>query len=320
MSSSSESLLQRPNRVGLGARAGRPVAAFTLVELVVVIAIMIVVLSMTVPAVTSLWGQRKLSEAENTIQGLLMTTRTLAIQSAGVDSGLFFYVDRDGAQRVRSIEQANPGNILWRDVFHITRDRGFSMPAPFRVVPRYVVDEEGADNRSIAFAAKELANERFLDPDSELNADIGQRHRNFFALVFSGDGQLRLRRNVLIQDPDSVDDDLPAGDLTGLRVGGGTDPVVERYWPQAGDAAPIDLLNLRRGVADLVSDQDGIAINFPSIDGLIVYDDAVFKQSGFGDSGPEQKRANLLRFGQPFYINRWTGAVTRGPVGEVASP
>ncbi|MFQ5462146.1 MAG: prepilin-type N-terminal cleavage/methylation domain-containing protein [Phycisphaerae bacterium] len=325
MSSPPESFLHPPDRVVGPTRAARPIRAFTLVELVVVIAIMVVVISMTVPAVTSLWGQRKLSEAENTIRGLLVTTRALALQTGGVDSGLFFFVDRNGTQRVRSIVQAKPGDIVWRDVFAISQDRGLSMPAPFRVVPRYVVDEERVDNQPFAFGADELANERFVDPDPSLNPEIGQRHRNFFAVVFSGDGQLRLRRNVLIQDHDTVDDNVPQGDITGLRVGGASDPMVDRFWSQDGDAGnngtePLDLLRLRRGAPDLVSDPEGIAINFPSVDGLIVYDDDVFTQSGFGDSSDEQKRDYLLRSGQPFYVNRWTGAVTRGPVGEVAPP
>ena len=29
------------------------------------------------------------------------------------------------------------------------------------------------------------------------------------------------------------------------------------------------------------------------------------------------KRDYLLKNAQPFYINRWTGAVIRGPIGEV---
>ena len=88
--------------------------AFTLVEMIVVVAIILVILGIALPALTTLWDERKVSEAQNTIQGLLMTTRAKALQAvSGVDSGIFFFIDAEGVQRIVSIERANPGDLVW---------------------------------------------------------------------------------------------------------------------------------------------------------------------------------------------------------------
>ena len=56
-----------------------------------------------------------------------------------------------------------------------------------------------------------------------------------------------------------------------------------------------------------------VAINFPSVDGLLVYDNSVFRSLDLA----EDKRDYLLESAQPFYVNRYTGAIIRGPRGEV---
>ncbi|MGB0715424.1 MAG: pilus assembly FimT family protein [Phycisphaerae bacterium] len=302
---------------------------FTLVELIVVISIIVILVGVTVPAVTTLWEERKTSEAENTIQGMLTLARSRAVRPDGLDSGLFFYVDQDGVQRVHSIEQAKPEDVVWQHVFKLTDDRDYSLPRPLRVVPRYVVNELDANNPDAdkpaeVFSADELANNDFVEPTTAVKPEIGQRHRNFFALVYSGDGYLRVSRNVLIQDEDTIEDGFRIGDFTGLRVGlSVSNAEVEDYWPKDGSSEiPLDpRANVSSGpdskIPDLVTDENGIAVNFPSVDGVLLYDDAAFQDAGFGDTADEQKREFLLRSAQPFYINRLTGTVLRGPVGEV---
>ena len=300
---------------GLGSSPWRS-AAFTLIEMIVVVAVILIILGLTLPAITSMWDQRKFSEAENTIQGLLMTSRARALQAGGVDSGLLFFVDDQGIQRIVSIEQAKPGDLAWQNVFHITPDRDFTLPVPMRAVPRYVVDSESGGEPWNGFNVQELANNDFNSPVTE---DVGQRHRNFFTIVYSSNGRLLYRRDVLIQD---VDEDRNAvGDVTSLHVGVDmSDPDVTQYWPQHGDARSLDPTGLSRTVPALVTDGDDVAINFPSVDGLLVYDDSLFNEAGAGASAGEQKRAYLLRIAQPFYVNRMTGAVIRGPAGENVAP
>jgi hypothetical protein len=55
-----------------------------------------------------------------------------------------------------------------------------------------------------------------------------------------------------------------------------------------------------------------VALNFPSVDGLLLYDDSVFNE--FTDE--EEKREFLLSTGAPLYVNRMTGSLIRGPAGE----
>ena len=300
---------------GRGYRPGAA-GAFSLVEIMVVVAIILVVLGMTLPAITRLWDDRKMAEALNVVQGLLVTTRARAMQPGAGESGLFFFVDEQGAQRIVSIEQADATDPTWANVFRITDVRDFVLPSPIRVVPRYAVTEEGQDNQPYAFSAEELANNDFTIPISD---NVAQRHRNFFTMVYSNRGELVVSRDVLIQD---VDEDTSGpgqgkGDVTGLFVGeNATNGDVLQYWPIDGDPENLDPSPPHRPVPWLIAQRggsdNGTAINFPSVDGLLVYDDSLFKEAGTND----EKRAFLLRSAQPFYVNRLTGIVIQGPVGE----
>ncbi|MHC5110315.1 MAG: pilus assembly FimT family protein [Planctomycetota bacterium] len=299
----------------------RRTGAFTLIEMIIVVGVMVVILGITIPAVTTIWEERKVAEAQNTIQGLLTVARARAVRPDTFDSGLFFYLDADGVQRIQPIVQARPDDVAWQHVFKVTGERDYALPKPIRAVPRYVVDKETSENAYQAFRAEELANEVFFDPPGSVNAEIGQRHRNFFALVYSGDGHLRVNRDVVIQDEDTFEDAVRAGDTTGLTVGVSvSNPLVSDYWPREG-AMPVPLDPRAgggaQGVPDLITDAEGNAINFPSVDGLLIYDDDGFQDAGFGDAAADIKRDYLLRSGIPFYINRLTGTVIRGPVGEV---
>ena len=290
---------------------------------------------------------RDIAQAENTIRGLLMTARANAMRASGVESGLLFYVDRNGTQRVVSIEQDEAGvlecirachqeagadvcrngcDAAWENVFRVTRERQLRLPKPMRAVPRYVVDtEQGAGADTEFFSAEELANNAFNPSDESIEADEAQRHRNYFTMVYSGNGRLLVRRDVLIRD-DGRDDDEDGdtfGDLTGMLVGydhSADEPNVRTYYSQDdNEPVPIDptpgvSANEARAVPFLVFDErDKVAINFPSVDGLLVYDDSLFNDV---DSDEDKKRDYLLSTAQPFYVSRLSGAVIRGPRGE----
>ncbi len=328
-------------RSPLGAAATlSPRLGFTLVEMVVVIAIVLMILGVALPAASALWNDRKVAAAEGTIQGLLMTTRARAMQADGAETGFLAFVDREGAQRLVSIAQVDPiarmdraalamlppaqVRVLrraYQNVFEITANRDDALPVPMRVVPRYVVEQPVGSSDPTTFDEAELANADFEVLPA--NGNQAQRHRNFFTMIFSTEGQLVVRRDVLIQDADLIERSQGGagrGDRTGLLVGPGPPAAVatttEYYEADTDDPMPIDPTNLQ--IPFLVRDDPGsdVAINFPAVDGLLVYDDSLFN----GLSTAAQKREYMRRAARPLYVNRWTGAIIRGPVGENTTP
>lgn len=292
--------------------------------MVIVVAVVLLILGIVLPAASTLWKQRRVSEAQNTISGTLMTARAKAMENDFGDSGLLFYLDDAGVQRIAAINQdakksANPDTReAWANVFNVLPERTYALPVPMRVVPRYAIEDATTNPNAMAyelFSEMELANNDFNAPPNPPVRDHAQRHRNFFTMIYSSDGQLRVRRDVLIRDVDADAEENPGGDVTGLGVGGaGTTPVpVAKYYDQANVAQAIDPEGVQT-IDSLVNDvgKPDVAINFPSVDGLLVYDESLFSNAGTA----EQKRQFLLDAAQPFYVHRLTGAVVRGPVGE----
>jgi len=311
--------------------SNRQLPGFTLVEMVIVTAVILVLLGILLPAASSLWSQRREADAENLMQGLLMTTRSRAMQAGGSQTGLFFFLDDSGTQRVVSIEQAldpdNPGSLVLLDVFRVSDDRDQAFPVPMRVVPRVILDEDSSATAPSTYSNVEIAR-KDVDFLNRGIADEGQRHRNFFTLIHSSDGRLVQRPTVLIQDADVNLDGR--GDRTGLRVGNGQDgtrkdPAVAKYYPRTGMAAninPVAPLRPPHTVDDLLafapSGSDPVAINFPSVDSVLICDDAVLSRlrTGIDESDGKAMRDFLARTAQPLYVSPLTGAVIRGPVGE----
>jgi hypothetical protein len=309
--------------------------------MIVVISIILIILGLVLPAANTLWQERKSAEAENTIQGLFMTARAKALEAGAVETGLFFFVDKEGVQRIVTIARLKPLTLqdasgqpcsnptpnpfAYDRVFRITEERDYVLPAPIRAVPRYVVEDHKAHPNDPwnAFSPDELCRQDFnASVANNSDQDQAQRHRNYFAVVFDTDGQLLVGRDVLIYDKD--EDGNNFGDRTHLSVGPGPCPDVAttvNYHARAGAAQPIDPTGADEAVPFLIEDDKSIAINFPSVDGLLVYDDSLFTAlPGQTPEELEAKRDFLLRTGQPFYISRWTGVVVRGPRGENVVP
>lgn len=291
--------------------------AFTLVEMIVVVAVVLIILSLALPAMNSLWEQRKTAETLNILQGLLMTAHARSLEAGAVETGFFAFVDANGVQHLAAIEQDADrlGDPAWENVFVLRDTPDHILPAPIRVVPRYVV--ENATTNPTAqpvdlFDEVELANNDVENPP----ADQAQRHRNFFTMIFSTEGQLLVARDVLIRDVDEIEDrgtnPVARGDRTGLRVGPGpseADATTTQYFDVKTDTAV--MFPGGATLPFLITDENDVALNFPSVDGLLVYDDSVFSSLT-----TEEVRGFLLEFAQPLYVNRLSGTLVRGPVGE----
>lgn len=300
---------------------------FTLVELLVVMSIMVIILAMLLPASARLLEDRKIAAAETTVQGMMATARASSLGASGIETGLFFYLTPDGIQHIRSIERDLVGagectpqpacREAWAKVFRVTPDHHYTLPPPVRVVPRYAIEPdepEPVGPSYLRFSDVELANNDFFAPPVE---DAAQRHRNYFTMVFSSDGELLVDREVIIRDDDLDQDPQGLGDLVGLPVGygmtnGTVTADVTEYWGRDNSKTEIDPTGNKTPILFPIIDIEHYALNFPSVDGLLVYDDALFNEL------PDiaDRRAFLIRTGRPFYIHRITGALVRGPLGE----
>jgi len=296
--------------------------SFTLVELLVVVAIIVLILGIVGPAVTSMWNQRLESQAQIVVAGALQSVQMQA-RTRG-ERGLLFYLDGD-AQKIAVIESAHevldghstttPQATLTQpnivaDCFRVMEGMIYRVPSPYRAMPRAVLDTNTLGNEGNTWNDIEVNHEDvFSSPASP--AAGNQRHRNFFTVVFGPDGRLRVGRDVLIYDPDNR---TGLGTQEGVHTyydGGGTDgPLPQTIAPDGGYVATqVDGLVATPGSSP-------IALNFPCVDGVLVYDESVFKELPRAGPGEQDRRDWAARNGQPYYINRMSGELVRGPVGE----
>lgn len=307
----------------------RPVnrRGFTLVEMTVVLGIIIVLLGVTVPSISSMWNERKISGAQITLESALMIARQEAMAPGRGESGLLFMLDQRGVQHAYPIEQRPAGSLLAENRFEITDGRVFSFPAPMRVMPRYAVEPPDDNNPHLTFEPLELASNSWPIPSIPAGEDWQehQRHRNYFTMVFSSSGRLIIDRDVLIYDPDVDLDGLR--DHTGIPVPNKIDPTDDAmdFYPLDREGDPgagqvsIDqgtacqMGGVCKGLPGLFVDNDRVALNFGSVDGLLLYDDSLLRDF----ETPLDKVTFIRSNGIPFYLAGLSGKVIRGPVGEV---
>ena len=287
------------------------------------VAIIAALLGLIVPSVNSMWRESKNAETEQMLTGALAATRAQAYHNK--QRGLFFMLDGD-VQKIYPIEAEPPDPTIYTDPavthedtepafavtdgmaanrFKISDGKVITLSKPFRVVPRAVVDVNTTGATADTWEADEINRQDYA---ANLASNELQRHRNFFTMVFSTDGQLLVGLDVLIHDPDSFLDESKEdekGDRTALEVGDPNQWYTRTGLAQIGPVASSKLPHM------LVDEAD-VAMNFPSVDGLLVYDDSSFMEQPTADL----RRKFLLDTGQPLYVSRLSGAVIRGPLGE----
>jgi len=330
--------------------AGQPAArAFTLIEMSVVLAIISLLALISLPSISQMWTDNKLANIETTMGGLLKSARMRSL--SGREYGLFFFVQGD-LQKVAFIvadppDLTVPANVdfppnpdLGRrgdgrtagnddevtaqdtaDRFRVLGDNVFTIPVPFRVTPVDVLEEPDDGGK---WSDEQLANEVYDSSEVVRGRLKGARnHRSFFTILFSPEGRLLSGRSVLLHDP--ADTAVDSG-FTGLGLVTGL-PVEEasKYQlPDTGSGLPTKPFSSSRvKLPSMLSATGrrgggGVALNFPSVDGLLVYDDSFFRDLPDGPVTPpdEDKRDFLRRTGRPFYVSAQTGVVIRGPVGN----
>jgi len=260
---------------------------------------------------------------QNTLRGVLSSARVQAKSNS--ERGLLFCLI-DGVQKVFPIvreplrpydpaDPTNPNNDPQFMTENDTLDRFLvvegdvhTFPDPLRIVPRYVVDATG--NSWEEWSADELINEDYRNPPD----DGAQVHRNFFTMIFSSDGRLMPSRNVLIHDPDLLPLPNPDGfgDRTGLAVN-----TTRRYFEPDGTAVA---LTSPPGLLDILVDTGNDGINFIGVDGVLVYDESLFRDLIPVDADGALRQELIIGTGRPMYVSRVTGEILMGPVSENEAP
>lgn len=338
---------------------------FTLIELIVVIAIISILLALVLPGAASMWSQRNEAGTINLVRGLLESARAIARRNG--TGGLFFFVDPvDNVQRIAFIEAEPPnkpdaGNWVWDQVFckqlhandpdcitqpmavdrfRVSSDKIYTVPSPYRVAPKYAMELAGEivtrhreSNSDYPLFQQRLGSDVFFKAGGEMRAP---RQRNFFTVIFNRAGQIVPDRDVLIHDSDSPIDAAGGtsaivtdgrGDKTRLHVTGVNDATM--YYVQqevmSTTSNAIDKERINPDTADdaalshMICDIDGVVMNFPSVDGLVVYDNSVVEGldgAGDGEVAGSVLADELINNGRPMYITQQTGDIIMGEKGQ----
>ncbi|MCB9866225.1 MAG: prepilin-type N-terminal cleavage/methylation domain-containing protein [Phycisphaerales bacterium] len=332
--------------VKTGWKAGPTRSAFTLIEMVVVIAIISLLLALVLPGAAAMWKQRNEAGTINLVRGLLESARSQA-RRAG-ERGLLFYVDPiDNIQRIAFIE-AEPPNAEDDSVcianskpagcitapmavyrYRVTSDKVYTVPSPYRVAPavamqwaQCIADDNASacvdgcpgPVQSVDTIRRRLGNNDFyIDDSSTTGAMKSPRQRNYFAVIFDRNGVLQVGRNVLVHDPNADDPSQLTGDKLRLAV---TAPLqAMKFYNACGTTEDIRPTGVNVGLSNLVSYDSGVAAGFTSVAGLVVYDDSVAVDLASLDAGT-QLASELLANGRPLFISRQTGDIIMGEKGR----
>lgn len=219
--------------------------SFTLIEMVVVISIILVISSVVLPAVSTMWNQASARGANQKINNLLKIASLRSKNLQHVLYGVLFYIDPltnrevavfiDGLMRPVFLDETWP-DVCDRFIVDTKNRYFFSMQDSVRISPSDVFEWDGVDL---------------------LNNDYRSgKQRNFFAIVFRR-GHRASSRPYILYDEDKDKDGL--GDTLGLPVGN-----------TIGDYGGL--------LRDIVLDSNGERQIIPTDWGFLIYSESLFKE------------------------------------------
>ena len=285
--------------------------SFTIIELVVVLTIIALLMTVVLPGISDMWEQRKIASAHNTLIGAINLAKMTALEKR-TESGLFFALDED-VQRIYPIESAqDPDNRAETQyTFKAVDGKVITMPKPMRAAPLNVF-ERGTGLFGMAldvatWSPNEIANDDYRDRDTTLSYLKGpQRHRNFFTLIFSSEGELIVNRDVIVQDTweaTFTSQTFPTGGAPGPKTGLIVhDTLKMPLYNTTDDDVPVDT---EYAIVDSQSNPD--AVNFKSVNGVVLYNEDVLKMQG--DMTLQLKYMHERT--RPLFVHPITGTITR---------
>ena len=220
--------------------------SFTLIEMVLVIGIMVIIMTIAIPAFSTMRAQNDVKNANLVISNLIKLARARSTNVEYIAYGVLFYIDPDGHQ-IATFINALPYPIaddeVWPDVIN-----------------RYIIDGTNYKVTVLGNSVR-VAPEQLLEwePEDLFNFDYRTgKQRNFFAIIFYRGVRMRPDPFILY-DPDKDDDDF--GDITGL-------PVSDTFGTFGG------------ALRDIVSDESNKRREITTDWGFLIYDENLFQQFG----------------------------------------
>ncbi|MHA2279467.1 MAG: pilus assembly FimT family protein [Promethearchaeota archaeon] len=216
--------------------------SFTLIEMMVVVSVIIIILALVLPAISTMWEQTHVKNAHHQIENLLKVARARSLDISNIAYGVLFYIhpadNREVAVFIDALTYPIAKDEVWLDV-----------------CDRYQVDTK----RYFMEDNVRVAAHRMLEWENEdlLNADYRTgKQKNFFAIVFARGRRSQIRPFILY-DVDNNDDEL--GDITGLAVG--------------------DTIGEHGGVLrDILIDENAERREISTDWGFVIYDENVFRE------------------------------------------
>lgn len=183
--------------------------AFTLVEMVVVVGVILIILGLVLPAFSKMWNDAQVRNSHQKIESLLRVARARSLDLHYIAYGVLFYVDPTHNHQVAVFIDALPYPVapdeVWPDVcdrFVVDTNDGnlFSMSDFVRISPFEALEWEDTD---------------LLNNDYRTG-----KQRNFFAIIFQRGSRARPNSYILYdvdKDDDGLGDTLhlPVGDIVG---------------------------------------------------------------------------------------------------------
>ena len=190
-------------------------AAFTLVELLTVIAIMVIIAAVSIPAFAALFANNNMVQAQNQLSAAIAETRSLALQNHTEVALIFFEEPGHTDETAFAYEQESPGQG-GQGATGITQ---YFQPIPQQSVqylPKgvYVATLVASSTNSLGTYNSDSG---FAMPPQQLPAmppTIAEYQPNggpspnaapLRAIVFDGNGHLTILNSMVLQEPEQID-------------------------------------------------------------------------------------------------------------------